>query len=307
MTVGIISHALCAMHDMGANHPESPARLKAIQDHFASSGLDADVQHYEAISIDPALLALAHDAQYIEFLFASVPLDGLFYLDPDTALNPHTLGAALLAAGAAVQAVDLVMSGKQSAVFCAIRPPGHHAERARAMGFCYFNNAAIAAAYARQHYKLDKVAIVDFDVHHGNGTENIFKDQPGVLFCSTFQHPFYPFSGAGKTPANIINSPLSAGAGSAEFRQAVCEHWLPALNQFKPGMIFISAGFDAHAEDGMAQLRLYEDDYRWVTEQLKAVADQYCQGRIVSVLEGGYNLAALGRSVVAHINGLIGN
>jgi acetoin utilization deacetylase AcuC-like enzyme len=198
------------------------------------------------------------------------------------------------------------MKEELKVAFCATRPPGHHAEKKRAMGFCFFNNIAIAAAYARQHYELDRVAIVDFDVHHGNGTEDIFTNEPNVLFCSSFQHPFYPFSGTEPTSANIINTPLDATASSNEFRQVITDRWLPALNAFKPEIVFISAGFDAHAEDDMSQVRLYDNDYRWVSEQLGAVAKQHSKDRIVSVLEGGYDLSSLGRSVAAHINGLIG-
>ena len=307
MSVGIISHHLCASHEMGKQHPESPARLSAIQDQLIRSGLDSVIRQYEAIPIEPELLSLVHDPEYISYIFDNSPVEGYFDLDADALMNPHTLTAALLGAGAAVQAVDLVMNKEQAAVFCATRPPGHHATKNRAMGFCFFNNIAIAAAYARKHYHLQKVAILDFDVHHGNGTEEIFAKQPEVLFCSTFQHPFYPFSGTGETSSNIINTPLSSSASSEEFRLAIASQWLPALEIFEPEMLFISAGFDAHAEDDMSQVRLYESDYRWVTDELRAFARQHCEGRIVSVLEGGYNLSALGRSVVAHINGLIGN
>lgn len=307
MSVGIISHNLCASHDMGKQHPESAARLSAIQDQLIRSGLDFAVRQYEAKPVARELLCLVHDPEYIDYVFAHSPDEGFFDLDVDALMNPHTLAAALHAAGAAVQAVDLVMSEELTAAFCAIRPPGHHATRNRAMGFCFFNNIAIAAAYARDHYHLQRVAILDFDVHHGNGTEDIFAGQAEVLFCSTFQHPFYPYSGTGETPPNIINTPLDSAASSEEFRQAVTHNWLPALDKFKPEMLFISAGFDAHAEDEMSQVRLYESDYRWVTDELRAIAEQHCNGRIVSVLEGGYNLGALGRSVVAHVNGLIGN
>jgi acetoin utilization deacetylase AcuC-like enzyme len=313
MPVGIISHALCGEHDMGEFHPECPARLTSIETHLALAGLDKAIEHIEAVSIPKALLSLAHDDAYIDYLFDNSPIDGVFPLDPDTTMNPKTLAAALLSAGAAVQAVDLVMNNTVTAAFCSTRPPGHHAERNKAMGFCFFNNVAIAAVYARQKYQLKKIAIVDFDVHHGNGTEDIVSGQPDVLFCSTFQHPFYPFSGVadgndggGEMASNVVNSPLRANAGSAEFRQAVRDQWLPTLNQFKPEMIIISAGFDAHAEDHLSQVQLHDEDYRWVTDELKSVADQYCQGRMVSVLEGGYSLGALGRSVVAHIQGLIG-
>lgn len=306
MSVGIISHPACQAHDMGEHHPESPDRLRAIQNQLISSGLDFVTRQYDAIPIERNLLSLVHDPDYIAQIFDNAPSEGYFQIDDDTIMNPHSLSAALHAAGAAVQAVDLVMKEELKVAFCATRPPGHHAEKKRAMGFCFFNNISIAAAYARQHYHLDRVAIVDFDVHHGNGTEDIFTNEPNVLFCSSFQHPFYPFSGTEPTSSNIINTPLDATASSTEFRQAVIEQWLPALNTFKPEMIFISAGFDAHAEDDMSQVRLYDNDYRWVSEQLGAVAKQHSKDRIVSVLEGGYDLSSLGRSVAAHINGLIG-
>jgi len=307
MPVAVIGHPDCARHKMGDYHPESPQRMSAIQDQLIGSGLEFAIRQIDATPIDRQWLELAHDKSYIDYIFANAPSVGTFDLDPDTQMNPFTLNAALLSAGAAVDAVDLLMAKKMGSIFCATRPPGHHAERDRAMGFCLFNNIAIGALYARQKYNLQRVAILDFDVHHGNGTENIVKDKEGVLFCSTFQHPFYPYSGTGETPSHIINSPLPASAGSKEFRQAVTDNWLPALDDFKPEMLFISAGFDAHAEDHISQMTLYESDYLWVTEQLVKVAKQYSQGRIVSVLEGGYSLGALGRSVVAHLNGLIGN
>jgi acetoin utilization deacetylase AcuC-like enzyme len=220
-------------------------------------------------------------------------------------MNPHTLNAALRAAGAGVLAVDLIMAGSIEAAFCSIRPPGHHAERDRAMGFCFFNNVAVATAHALSQYGLQRIAIVDFDVHHGNGTEHIFLDNEQVLLCSTFQHPFYPYSGADTQRAHIINVPLANGSGSAAFREAVTQHWLPALRAQRPQLILISAGFDAHIEDDMAGLRLTEHDYAWVTQQIRELADQHCQGHIVSMLEGGYALSALGRSVVAHIKALL--
>ncbi len=307
MPVAVISHQNCSSHSMGDYHPESPARMTAIQDQMISSALDFAVRSIEATPIERSLLELAHDKEYIDYIFANAPTTGTFSLDPDTSMNPFSLNAALYAAGAAVDGVDLVMSQIVSSVFCATRPPGHHAERSKAMGFCIFNNIAIAALYAQQKYDLERVAIVDFDVHHGNGTENIIRDKKGVLFCSTFQHPFYPFSGLEPTPAHIINSPLPATASSPEFCQKIKEDWLPALNDYKPEMLFISAGFDAHVADEISQIELFDNDYRWVTEQLVSVAQEHAQGRIVSVLEGGYELGALGRSVVAHINGLIGN
>ncbi|MFT5814001.1 MAG: acetoin utilization deacetylase AcuC-like enzyme [Psychroserpens sp.] len=306
MTVGVISHHQCLTHDMGEHHPEAPARMSAIQDQLIRSGLDYVIQQFDAKAIDKELLYLAHDKNYIESIFANAPSKGTYNLDDDTVMNPNTLNAALLSAGAAKDAVDLLMAKEISSAFCATRPPGHHAEYNKGMGFCFFNNVAIAAAYAKEKYKLKRVAIVDFDVHHGNGTENIIKDKEGYLFCSTYQYPFYPFEVQESTQPPIINTPLAATAKSSDFRHAIIEHWLPALNKFKPQIIFISAGFDAHTEDDMSQVCLVDEDYRWVTDQIKYVADKYAQGRIVSVLEGGYALNALGRSAVAHINGLIG-
>ena len=219
-------------------------------------------------------------------------------------MNPHTLTAALHAAGAAMLGVDLVLTGDELSVFCSVRPPGHHAERARAMGFCIFNNVAVGAQHALSAWGLERVAIVDFDVHHGNGTEDIFRDEPRVLFCSTFQYPFYPHTGADTVSDHIINVPLPAGTSGEAFRQAISSRWLPELHRFKPELVLISAGFDAHAEDDMAHMGLREPDYQWVTKQIKEIADNYANGRIVSCLEGGYALSALGRSVAVHINAL---
>ncbi|TQV89660.1 histone deacetylase family protein [Aliikangiella coralliicola] len=305
MSLGIISHSDCSAHNVGEHHPERPARIAAIQQEIANCELEPHLLHINAQPIKQEQLELAHNAEYIEYIFENAPREGILQLDADTAMMPESLNAALLSAGAATNAVDLVMSQEVNAAFCATRPPGHHAERDKAMGFCLFNNVAIAAIYAKQQYQLARVAVVDFDVHHGNGTENILRDESGFLFCSTFQHPFYPFSGTEAHPTHIINTPLSANAGSQEFRQAITNDWLPALHQFKPELLLISAGFDAHAEDNMSQVMLYEEDYHWVSRELKSIADQYSDGRIVSVLEGGYSLGALGRSVVAHLEGLL--
>ena len=219
-------------------------------------------------------------------------------------MNPHSLTAARHAAGAVVLATDLVLSGECRTAFCAVRPPGHHAERNRAMGFCLFNNVAVGAAHALAQ-GVARVAIVDFDVHHGNGTEDIFSDDPRVLMVSTFQHPLYPYSGLDNPAPNMVNIPLSAGTGSAGFRDAVTDHWLPALERHRPEVIFVSAGFDAHREDPLAGLKLVEDDYAWVTRQLVAIAARHAKGRIVSTLEGGYGLSALGRSATEHIRELV--
>lgn len=291
---------------MGPHHPESPARLRAIDDQLIASGLLPFLQHHDAPLATWEQLGRVHTQDYLNSVRASSPKQGLAYLDPDTAMNPFTLNAALRAAGAVVLATDLVMERQLENAFCAIRPPGHHAESGRAMGFCVFNNIAVGVAHAIQHHGLNRVAIVDFDVHHGNGTEEIFHDDPRVMLCSTFQHPFYPHCGAGSGNDHIINVPLPAGTDGAAFRQAVTEHWLPALENFRPEMIFISAGFDAHWEDDMAMFRLKESDYVWVTQQIKAAAEKHAQRRIISALEGGYELHALGRSVAAHIKELSG-
>lgn len=306
MQTAYISHPLCLKHDMGAHHPECPARIHAIEDQLIASGLMDYLQHHDAPEATREQLLHVHDAAHLDHVAATSPAQGIVHIDGDTAMNPYTYQAALRAAGAAVLAVDLVMAGKVENAFCGVRPPGHHAERARAMGFCLFNNVAVGAAHALEHHGLKRVAIADFDVHHGNGTEDIFRNDPRVMLCSTFQHPFYPNSGVDSGNEHIINVPLAAGAGGSEFRAAVTEHWLPALEAFQPEMILISAGFDAHRDDDMSMLRLSEPDYVWVTAELKRIAEQYAQRRIVSVLEGGYELHALGRSVAAHIKLLSG-
>ena len=292
---------------MGHGHPEQPARLSAIFDRLIASGLEMIVRQIDAPLATRLQLERVHDRDYVERVFAEAPAEGVVMLDPDTAMGPHTLDAALRAAGAAVHAVDLVMSGEFQAVFCAVRPPGHHAERNRAMGFCFFNNVAVGAAHALAEHGLERVAIVDFDVHHGNGTEHIFENEPRVLFCSSFQHPFYPFTGHETDTPHIVNITLPAGADGARFRKEVETHWLHRLHEFRPQLVMISAGFDAHAEDDMSHVRLREPDYIWITHELKKVADQYAGGRVVSTLEGGYNLSSLGRSAVAHVDALLGH
>ena len=286
---------------MGAQHPEAPSRLTAIEDRLISAGIMDHLQREEAPLARQEHLERVHTRKHIRMLKAASPASGLEYLDPDTAMNPHTLTAALRAAGAAVLATDLVIAGEVANAFCSVRPPGHHAGRSFAMGFCLFNNVAVGAAHALAHYGLKRVAIVDFDVHHGNGTEDIFRDEPRVMMASTFQHPLYPYSGAEGRSERMVNIPLAAYSGGTEFRATVEAHWLPALDAFRPEMVFFSAGFDAHRDDEMAMLGLVEDDYAWVTGRIKSVADQYARGRIVSLLEGGYHLGALGRSAAAHI------
>lgn len=301
MSTAYITHSACLKHDMGAHHPECAARIHAINDQLIASGLLSYLIPYEAHQATKAQLARVHAADYIEDMISKSPHSGFVDIDGDTVLNPHSLDAALYAAGAVVDAVDLVMSGEVQNAFCNIRPPGHHAGRETASGFCIFNNIAVGAAHALHQYGLERVAIVDFDVHHGNGTEDIFYDDPRVMLCSTFRHPFYPHSGAKSGNAHVINVPLSAGCSGEDFRSAVTEQWLPALVRFQPQLILISAGFDAHRDDDMGGLALREPDYLWVTEQLKEIAKCYAKNRIVSALEGGYELHALGRSVMVHI------
>jgi acetoin utilization deacetylase AcuC-like enzyme len=306
MPTAFITHPDCLKHDMGRGHPERPERLGAIEDQLIASGLEGHLQRYEAPLATDEQLARVHPMEYVRAIREAAPESGTVHLDPDTAMNPHSLTAALRAAGAAVLAVDLVFQKKINSAFCAVRPPGHHACRARPMGFCIFNNVAIAARHAVHAHGAERVAIIDFDVHHGNGTEEIFADDAHVLMASTFQHPFYPYCGTEDPAPNMVNVPLPAGAGSKHFREAVARHWLPALEEFAPQLVLFSAGFDAHAEDEMAMLEFKDADYGWVTEQVQAVAERHAQGRIVSMLEGGYALSALGRSVVQHVRVLAG-
>jgi acetoin utilization deacetylase AcuC-like enzyme len=301
MTTAFITHRDCWRHDMGAHHPECPERLGAIQDRLIAAGLDLYLTFHDAPLAEMEHLLRAHSGEYIEWLRARTPAHGIVHVDPDTAMSPGTWQAALRSAGSGVLATDLVMRGEVPNAFCAVRPPGHHAERARAMGFCFFNNVAVAARHGIEAWNLSRVAIVDFDVHHGNGTENIFSGDDRVLMVGTFQHPFYPYCGTENPAFNMHNVPLKSGTRGDGFRQAVEEVWLPRLKEFAPELIYISAGFDAHYEDDMASLGLVESDYAWVTEQVKAVALASAGGRIVSILEGGYCLSALARSVAAHI------
>ena len=306
MATAFITHPDCLKHDMGTGHPECPERLAAIEDQLIASGVEQFLARYDAPLASDEQLARAHPIEYVHAIRQAAPEEGTVHLDPDTAMNPHSLNAALRAAGAAVLATDLVMRGESENAFCAVRPPGHHACRARPMGFCIFNNVAVAACHAIHAHGLERVAIVDFDVHHGNGTEDIFAGDARVLMVSTFQHPFYPYCGTEDPAANMVNVPLAAGAGSKQFRDAVTRQWLPALEAFKPGLVILSAGFDAHMEDDMAMLRLHDADYGWVTETIKELAQRHAGGRMVSMLEGGYALAALGRSALQHVRALAG-
>ena len=301
MTIAFISHPECLAHDMGRHHPEQPARLQAIEDQLTASGIAALVERHQAPSASIDQLARVHPRDYIETLRDASPDRGIVHLDPDTAMCHGTWNAMLRAAGAAVQGTDLVIRKRVDAAFCSVRPPGHHATRDRAMGFCFFNNVAVGAMHALEAHGLERIAIVDFDVHHGNGTEEIFANDQRVLMVSTFQHPYYPYSGTEGPAANMVNVPLAAGSGGEALRDAVEHAWVPAIDKFKPQMFFFSAGFDAHVEDDMAGLRFVDEDYAWVTRRIKGFADRYSDGRIVSMLEGGYALSALGRSAVEHI------
>lgn len=305
MTTAIYSHPECSQHEMGAWHPECPERLQAIEDQLIASRIGVFLERREAPAAALADIRRVHTESAIGLVRDSTPQPGAdtpyYPLDGDTSLNAHSWQAALHAAGAAVAATDAVLAGEIDNAFCAIRPPGHHARPSLPMGFCLFNNVAIAARHALEVHGLERVAIVDFDVHHGNGTDEAFAADARVLMVSFFQHPFYPYSGSGEHRSNAVNVPVPAYSDGAVVRQLVTQQWLPALHAHKPQMIFISAGFDAHVEDEMAQMKLVEADYAWITEQVMAVAQEYAQGRIVSCLEGGYNLSALGRSVVAHL------
>jgi acetoin utilization deacetylase AcuC-like enzyme len=294
---------------MGPGHPESPERLMAVNEHMRSSGLLDQLRVLEAPLASAEDLKRVHRPEYVDLIFENAPTEGYVQLDPDTVMNPYSLAAARRAAGAGILAVDEVMAGRSSNAFCAVRPCGHHATTGRPMGFCLFNNIGVATAFAIEKKGLERVAIVDFDVHHGNGTEDMFSAprwQDRVLMVSFFQHPFYPGSGLEDPAPNMINIPLAAGSDGRAARRALENHWLPALQKFKPQMVLISAGFDAHREDLLGGLALVEEDYEWMTRELVAVARQHSDSRIVSMLEGGYNFAALGRSAVAHVRALAG-
>lgn len=306
MLPAYITHADCARHEMGAHHPECPERLGAINDMLLLKGLLDYMQPYDAPLATLDQLAHAHSSHYVSELMAASPTEGYFKVDPDTDMNPFTVTAALRAAGSAVLATDLVLTGDAPSAFCCVRPPGHHAERDKAMGFCFFNNVAVGIRHALAMYGLERIALIDFDVHHGNGSEDIFRGDERVLMCSIFELGIYPFTGDNATGPNMVNVGLPSRSGSDSFRQAVTEQWLPALNAFKPQLIYVSAGFDGHREDDMGNLGLVDADYEWVTRQIMKVAGQHCQGRVISCLEGGYVLNPLARSVAAHVKVLIG-
>lgn len=304
MHTGFITHSACLAHEMGSWHPEAPSRLTAIHDHLIAVGLLPHLVHIDAPIVAREALLRAHARDYVEHLETRIPKQGYVSVDPDTAMNPATWDAALRSAGAVTEAIDHVMAGRLENAFCAVRPPGHHARPAHAMGFCFFNNVAVGARHAMDVHGLKRVAVIDFDVHHGNGTEEILANDERALMVSFFQHPFYPYTGTEHPAKNMVNVPLPAGTKGDVVRQVVDEQWIPALDDFCPQLILISAGFDAHREDDLGQMGLVESDYAYITRRLMEVADRHAQGRIVSTLEGGYNLSALARSVAAHVKTL---
>ena len=306
MSTAIYSHPDCLLHEMGDWHPESPARLRAIEDQLILARLDGLVERASAPLADEAAILRNHTEAALGLVRANLPAaQGDYYpLDGDTLLCRDSYRAALRAAGAAVAATDAVIAGSIDNAFCAVRPPGHHARPGAPMGFCLFNNVAIAARHALDVHGLARVAIVDFDVHHGNGTAESFRDDPRVLMASFFQHPFYPYTPPEPITAKTVNVPVPARSGGDVVRKLVEDHWLPALDAFRPQMIFVSAGFDAHKEDDLGGMALVEADYAWMTRRLLEVAGRHAGGRLVSCLEGGYNLSALGRSAVAHVKAL---
>lgn len=302
MTTAIYSHPDCLRHEMGEWHPESPARLRAIDDQIILARLPGLVEQRSPPLAELDAIRRNHSESAIAIVRDNLPAPGSYYpIDGDTSLCSHSWQAALRAAGAAVAATDAVLDGEIDNAFCSVRPPGHHARPSGPMGFCLFNNVAIAARHALDVRGLERVAIIDFDVHHGNGTAESFHGDPRVLMASFFQHPFYPYGEPEPITATSVNVPVPAYSNGEVVRKLVEQHWLPALHAFRPQMIFVSAGFDAHRDDDMGGMALVEADYAWMTRQIMAVAKEYAQGRIVSCLEGGYNLSALGRSVVAHL------
>lgn len=300
-----ITHSSCRLHRMEDGHPECPERLAAIEDRLLTTGLDLFLHRADAPAAPAESLLRVHEADHVEAVLRTRPAEGLVRIDPDTSMNAHTAEAALHAAGAGVLAVELVLSRQAGFVFCCVRPPGHHAERHRAMGFCFFNNIAVAAAEALAR-GVARVAILDFDVHYGNGTADIFRNEPRVLLCSTYQHPLYPDWAGDPEASGLIDMPLPEGAGSGAYRDAVQNHWLPALEEFDPQMLFVSAGFDAHVRDPMAGLRLSDEDFYWTGEQIRDFAERRCKSRVVAMLEGGYDPHALARCVEAFVRPFVG-
>lgn len=307
MSIAIISHPDCELHDPGKGHPEQPDRIKVIQKALLAYPFKPKAQFYEAPFATREQLLSAHSKDYVDWIFSIAPKgEEIIAIDADTVMNQYSLSAALRAAGAVIFAVDLVMQDKAQVAFCNVRPPGHHAEREKAMGFCFFNNVALGALYALSAYHLKRVAIIDFDVHHGNGTQDIFQENKAVLYCSSFEHPFYPGYESEMDSNHIISIPLDPGTNGPDYREKVKVAWLDKITQFKPELIFFSAGFDAHKDDPLADILFTAPDYIWLTEQIRQIAELSCQGRMVSVLEGGYQLSALAECVPVHVEAMSG-
>ena len=299
----LYSHPQCLEHAMQPQHPERPERLSHLLRHFEATGMMADLEVRQADAADINDIRRVHRTDYLSFLHDLAPTEGLQQVDPDTALGPASLDAARYATGAVLDATRSVLRGDAQRAFCAVRPPGHHAESDASMGFCFYNSVAVAAAWALEQ-GLERVAILDFDVHHGNGTVEIFQDDPRVLVCSSFQHPFYPNRYDDLRREHIVLTPLTAGTNGAGFRRAIERSWFDAIQQHAPQLILVSAGFDAHRLDPLGGLELGEDDFAWVTAEICALADSTANGRVVSALEGGYDLSALASSAHAHVAAL---
>ena len=304
MSLAILTHPDCLLHEM-PGHPERPERLTAVMSRIESSGIGQQTQMCEAVEVANEQVTTVHPESYLEHIVASEPSEGLIRVDPDTYMSPGSVRAARLAAGASLQATEMVLNGTVTRAFCATRPPGHHTEIAEALGFCLLNNVAIAVEHALQSPAINRVAVLDFDVHHCNGTVDIFKDREEVLVCSSFQDHFYPHRFLDFANEHIINTPLSPGTGSTTFRKAIERDWLPVVSNHKPDMIFVSAGFDAHYRDPLAQLELNDDDYNWITRHIVLLANEYSEGRLVSTLEGGYDLEGLSGGVESHLMALL--
>ncbi|WNK18869.1 histone deacetylase family protein [Halomonas piscis] len=306
MITAYITHPSCALHYMGPEHPESPKRLEAISARLALAGLLQQTMQSDAKEAGREDLARVHPGEHLQALKDVVPHQDIVMLNDDTLMNPESLKAASMAAGAALRGVDQVFRHQADNVFCAVRPPGHHAEAAATMGFCFYNNVAVAAAYARKRYSARRIAILDFDVHQCNGTIDIFKQDPNILICSSFQAPFYPWRYLEDDYHNVVNTPLEAGTRGEAFRQAIEDQWLPALHAFKPDLVLLSSGFDAHRDDPMSNIELEDEDFYWVTRLALEIATLYADGRLVSVLEGGYHLDSLASATLAHVKALLG-
>jgi acetoin utilization deacetylase AcuC-like enzyme len=306
MRTAVFTHPICIEHDPGLGHPESPERLKSVMNALSTEDFNA-LERREAPLADVATIKAVHQAGAVDLVMENIPKSGQKFLDPDTALSPHSGEAALRAVGGCIAAVDAVMGEEVKNAFCAVRPPGHHAESARSMGFCIFNNVAVAADYARKKHGLSRIAVVDFDVHHGNGTQHLFEKDQDLFYASSHQFPYYPGTGNSSEigVGNIANLPMAAGDGSDAFRKGYTRQLLPALREFNPELLIISAGFDAHEHDPLAQIGLREEDFAWVTRELRDIAEDCCHGRLVSSLEGGYNLRSLASSAAAHVRVLL--